>query len=207
MKKCNKKVFVKILQKYKPCLRSANHSGWCVADLTEEVFGHMKVIGLGKPINGNNYWILDKLGKKIKVRAVSLMSGKFKGVNRGFCQKDNKPLAEYHTVRGHHYLIFTSVNPRHKNYKGMPFHEAWDPRKGGSISEGVAWILENLGPKPGPNWSMDIIEHKKGFVPGNIRWAYKYLQARNKIHRTLGRFNITELKIEAMRRGYKLVKI
>jgi hypothetical protein len=53
---------------------------------------------------------------------------------------------------------------------------------------------------------MDIIDHDKGFVPGNLRWARKKIQTRNQRHRRLGKFSLQEIRVEAMRHGYKLVK-
>jgi hypothetical protein len=88
----------------------------------------------------------------------------------------------------------------------MPFPDEWNPSQGGSFVNGRDWIVSNLGKKPGPEWSMDIIEHSKGFVPGNIRWAKKHIQIRNQKHKKLGLFSLQELRIEAKRHGYDLVK-
>jgi hypothetical protein len=89
----------------------------------------------------------------------------------------------------------------------MPFFDDWNPSKGGSYRNGMLWILENLGERPGPAWSIDIIEHAKGFVPGNLRWAQRNSQARNKQHRILGQFSNKEFAVEAKRRGFNLVFI
>jgi hypothetical protein len=44
----------------------------------------------------------------------------------------------------------------------------------------VQWILENLGHKPTIGYSLDRIDNKKGYVPGNLRWATPKQQQRNR---------------------------
>jgi hypothetical protein len=81
------------------------------------------------------------------------------------------------SVRNHHANVFgRKTQPPKKNYEGMPFHEAWDPKKGGSFKTGADWIKANLGERP-EGCSLHIVNHAKGFVPGNLEWAYQKKQA------------------------------
>ncbi len=77
---------------------------------------------------------------------------------------------EQNSVRHHRYAILSSKNPRNANYKGMPFFDGWNPKKGGSSKAGADWIIANLGKRP-KGCSLHIIDHAKGFVPGNLEWA------------------------------------
>jgi hypothetical protein len=77
-----------------------------------------------------------------------------------------------------------------------------ESQKGGSWDAGADWIKKNLGPRPAKGWSIDIIRHEDGFVPGNLRWADKTTQTRNQSHRFLGSVSDTEFAVEAKRRGY-----
>ena len=56
----------------------------------------------------------------------------------------------------------------------MAFFDDWNPDKGGSFVNGVIWIRQNLGLKPGPDWQMHVLKTKKyphGFFgPGGIVW-------------------------------------
>jgi hypothetical protein len=58
--------------------------------------------------------------------------------------------------------------------------------------------------RTGSDWSMDIINHAKGFVPGNLRWATRGKQKSNQQYRTLGQLTDKEFKVEARRRGFKI---
>ena len=58
----------------------------------------------------------------------------------------------------------------------MPFYDGWNPDKGGSILSGMDWVIENLGKKP-KGCSLHIVEHEKGFVPGNLEWTYPQKQS------------------------------
>jgi hypothetical protein len=62
----------------------------------------------------------------------------------------------------------------------MPFHDAWNPMKGGNYADGMQWIIENLGYRA--DWakahgvadksvSLHIVDHARGFVPDNLAWA------------------------------------
>lgn len=41
-------------------------------------------------------------------------------------------------------------------------------------------ILASIGPHPGKSWSIDRINNDLGYVPGNLRWATRSQQQRNK---------------------------
>ncbi len=49
-----------------------------------------------------------------------------------------------------------------------------------SIRSAVEWILYNLGPRPTPAHSLDRIDNNRHYEPGNLRWATRSEQARNK---------------------------
>jgi len=106
---------------------------------------------------------------------------------------------ERRTVYNHYYMI---LKPRFECYRGMPFFDGWNPEKGGSWDAGAEWIISHLGRRPGKTWSLDIVEHAKGFVPDNLRWADKTTQTRNQSHRMLGQVSDAEFAVEAKRRGY-----
>jgi hypothetical protein len=67
--------------------------------------------------------------------------------------------------------------------------------------------MPQLGARPKGRWSLDIIDRRRGFVPGNLRWATAAKQIRNRGHKTLGHFSLKELAVEVRRHGHMLTKI
>lgn len=63
----------------------------------------------------------------------------------------------------------------YKNYggRGIKFCFA-------SVREGVQWVIAHLGPRPSEHYSLDRIDNNRGYEPGNLRWATRAEQARNK---------------------------
>jgi len=102
---------------------------------------------------------------------------------------------EFRTITFHYNYIFKSRSPKAKNYKGMPFFDAWNPSKGGSFKAAYDWIIKNLGKRP-ENTSMHIIKHELGFVPDNLSWTHPKGQTANQMFRIIAnlRFEIKELK-------------
>lgn len=49
-----------------------------------------------------------------------------------------------------------------------------------SIRQAAEWVLDNLGPRPSTHFSIDRIDNNKGYCPGNLRWATREEQNRNK---------------------------
>jgi hypothetical protein len=105
---------------------------------------------------------------------------------------------ELRTVMFHHWCIFTSDCPDRHTYKGMPFHDDWNPQKGGSYDAAVDWIVENIGKKSEQpkGSSLHVVEHSLGFVPGNLEWATAKKQTAQQMYKIIAnqRNEITRLK-------------
>ncbi len=220
--KCNKEIFLPWLKEYRPCIREKGHDGRGKhsPDMTGIKFGSWIIEKPGKPYTWKRRdgyvckfmtWIaLHEDGCRKTVRVDSIMSGHFRGKETSEiygASKSSDYHSEYHTVVGHHkYIFHPGKRAKHcAGYKDMPFCDDWNPDKGGAFWKGVRWIVENLGPRPDKNWSLDIVDHVKGFVPGNLRWACKRTQKANQQHRTLGQFTDEEFLVEARKRGFTLV--
>jgi len=80
----------------------------------------------------------------------------------------NRQHPEYGAVTSHFRVICRTKNP---NYFGIPFFDAWNPDREGSIKTGEQWILNNLGPRPSSTHQLHIVDRKLGFVPNNLQWV------------------------------------
>lgn len=81
-----------------------------------------------------------------------------------------------HHLRGTpEYKNWSAMKARcdHKpTYQGVQVCERW--------RESFNAFLEDMGPKPGPGYSLDRIDNSKGYEPGNVRWATASQQQNNK---------------------------
>jgi len=73
------------------------------------------------------------------------------------------------------------LNPNAANYyryggRGITIYEPWIESK----EEFQTYILEVLGPRPSPEYSLDRINNNEGYYPGNVRWATRSEQQNNK---------------------------
>jgi hypothetical protein len=67
-------------------------------------------------------------------------------------------------------------DPAWKNYggRGITVCDRWRGK------DGFVNFLADVGPRPSPEHSLDRIDNNRGYEPGNVRWATRSEQARNK---------------------------
>lgn len=70
------------------------------------------------------------------------------------------------------------LNPQSRDYayygeRGVSIHPAWLDFNG---------FLADVGRRPSPAHSLDRIDGARGYEPGNVRWATRQTQARNRAY-------------------------
>lgn len=73
----------------------------------------------------------------------------------------------------------------------------------------IEWVLDNLGVRPGLFHSIDRIDNNRGYEAGNLRWATRTEQARNKrvYKRTKNGERIRELKEQRPDLTYETLRL
>lgn len=79
-------------------------------------------------------------------------------------------------------------------------HPAWSRYGSRGIAVCPGWIddfqafLEHIGPRPSSEFSLDRIDNDRGYEPGNVRWATRKEQNRNR-----GNSKLTRGAVDAIR--------
>ena len=78
-----------------------------------------------------------------------------------------------------------------------------------SVRAFAEWVLDNLGCKPSDTHSLDRIDNSRGYEPGNLRWATRVEQARNKraYRRTQNGERVRRLKEERPDLTYETLRL
>lgn len=115
-------------------------------------------------------------GKKVEASQASLRSGHqvscgCKKQKHGDAGKARAP--EYFTWQA---MWSRCTNPKSRDYerygaRGIAVCDRWKDYRA---------FLTDVGRKPGPDYSIDRIENNKGYEPGNVRWATRQRQGRNR---------------------------
>ena len=150
-------------------------------DLTGQVFTNLTVIVPIKNAGSGLWRCRCECGKEMPVYGTVLLSGGKKscGCNRSAnIRKANSThgltnTAEYATWRD---MRKRCRDPEFKSYhlyggKGIKVCERWDNFEN---------FLADMGPKPGPKYSIERLDGSKGYSPENCVWADWKTQARNR---------------------------
>ena len=78
-----------------------------------------------------------------------------------------------------------------------------------SVRAFAEWVMDNLGAKPSTTHSLDRIDNNRGYEPGNLRWATRAEQARNKraYRRTNNGERIRRLKADRPDLTYETLRL
>jgi hypothetical protein len=85
------------------------------------------------------------------------------------------------------YRAWTDAKTRvsNPNYKDWRYYGARGIRMAPEWLHDFAAFLADVGPRPGPGYSIDRIDVNGDYAPGNVRWATAIEQRRNQ-RRALG---------------------
>jgi hypothetical protein len=175
-------------------------------DITNQHFGRLVAIRpVNKNIWGSIFWLCQCDCSNFHTVSVSnLKNGNIKSC--GCIRKEGFRFAHGYATNGRrnpHYRIWSGIhercgNPNNKSYKnyggrGIRVDPRWNDFRN---------FLADVGERPHPDLSLDRIDNDGHYTPGNVRWATRSEQNKNRrsSRAPLDQFSTTELEAELLRR-------
>jgi hypothetical protein len=155
-------------------------------DLTGRRFGRLVVVGFAER-RKNVYWACAcDCGSKSKVQAWNLTSGHTRSCGcSGLVLRRTHGLSSTPEYTSWNSMKNRCLKPAHQNFK----------RYGGRGIEirfsSFEEFLSEIGPRPGPGYTVDRIDVNGHYEPGNVRWATAQEQQANKRPGTPGNVMLT----------------
>lgn len=157
-----------------------------------------------------------KLRREKRRRAAGVPARTLRGTRDSIVGLNGKTRVEYATVYGHWTNIFhPNSETKQRCYADMPFHAAWNPDKGGSFKAGMLDLIADIGERavwakehgvPERSVSLHIIDHAKGFVPGNLAWETKAVQSREQMCHLIAKLSHENIQLKKENRQLRAAK-
>jgi hypothetical protein len=164
------------------------------ADHTGKRFGKLTAVRrTSEPGAGRTYWLCKcDCGTEKVVNASGLVQGTIRSCGCLRIEASSVNTLTHGAARGGtrtpEYVAWSNMQARcyvqtNKSYadyggRGITVHQRW--LDGDGTRGGFECFLGDIGPKPGPGYSIDRIRNNEGYGPGNCQWALRTRQSRNR---------------------------
>jgi len=167
-------------------------------DLTGQTFGRLTVLGFADYTNGAKKkprWLCQcSCGNTKAIVAESLCQGHTRSCG---CLSKDEPWTKHGMVKRPEYGVWVHMIQRCTN----PARDAFAGYGGRGVKVCPRWresfqaFYDDMGPRPGPGYSLDRIDFNGNYEPDNCRWATAAEQANNKSNNRRLAFNGQNLTV------------
>jgi hypothetical protein len=155
---------------------------------------HLVVLSYaGKHKQGGATWLCrcELCGSEVVLRAQRISEGQSTCSIRCGVTESNAKRTKHGMWKSPEYNVWYGVKERCLN----PNCAHWHRYGGRGITMCAEWrddfqsFFDHIGPRPSTRHSLDRVDNDKGYEPGNVRWATKKEQARNRSDNVLYTYN------------------
>ena len=153
-------------------------------DLSGRRFGRLRAVSIAVPTGKRRQWeCVCDCGNLTNVDVSKLLNGHTQSC--GCLQRERTAAAKTtHGLRRKYpseYGVWLSM----RNRCALESVKCFDRYGGRGITVCERWhdfanFLNDMGPRPGPEYSVDRVDNDAGYGPENCKWATRYEQGRNK---------------------------
>jgi hypothetical protein len=153
-------------------------------DITGQRFGRLTVVAKSPSRGKQTRWMcVCNCGREVTVWKTAITSGAQVSCGCYMRERAAQVVAEHSVTHGMRhspeYTTWSGIRRRCLNQKDKTY-----PRYGGSgvrvLFDSFEQFYADIGPKPGPEYSVDRIDPHGHYEPGNVQWATAKDQQRNK---------------------------
>lgn len=160
------------------------HIAKSAVGLTDQRFGRLVVVARAGDRAGHQMWSCRcDCGQVVEVRGASLRSGNTRSCGCYHSERLKTDATTHGRTGSAEYVAWNSMLARCTNEKHDAFQ--WYGGQGVSVCDrwrdSFAAFLADMGDKPGPDHQLDRYPNATGnYEPGNVRWATRRQQCRNR---------------------------
>jgi hypothetical protein len=151
-----------------------------LADLTGQKYGCLTLLSRAENRNGQTYWLCEcDCGVRKKILVANVKRGLSRSCGCKNREATAKRNATHRMSQSPEYKVWSNMQERCNSERNKSFKD-WGGRGIRVLYDSFESFLQDVGPRPSPVHQIDRIDNDGHYQPGNVRWATREQQSRNR---------------------------